>query len=129
MINHTTEIKSIKTPARNAPGRLAIIASGVLAGFMMCALPAHADDADDSQHRTVGTFVDDATITARVKSGLVANDGLSALAIEVETHEGVVQLSGFVNTEDQIEVAEEIAERQKGVRDVENDLILKEDAE
>lgn len=129
MTNHSTEIESLNTPASGMRGWMAIAASGVLAGFMMCALPAHAEDTQDSEHRTVGTFVDDASITARVKSGLVANDGLSALAIEVETHEGVVQLSGFVNTEDQIEVAEEIAERQKGVRDVENDLILKEDAE
>lgn len=129
MTNHSTEIKSLNTPASGMRGWMAIAASGVLAGFMMCALPAHAEDTQDSEHRSVGTFVDDASITARVKSGLVANDGLSALAIEVETHEGVVQLSGFVDTQEQIDVAEEIAERQKGVREVENDLILKEDTE
>lgn len=73
--------------------------------------------------------MDDAAITARVKSGLVSNDGLSALAIEVETHEGVVQLSGFVDTQDQIDTADGIAERQEGVREVRNDLILKQDTE
>lgn len=128
MINRNIDIRS-SSAVRPVSGRIAAIASGVLVGFIAWAVPVHAEDAPKTEHRSVGAFMDDAAVTARVKSGLVANEGLSALAIEVETHEGVVQLSGFVNTQDQIDTAEEIAQRQKGVREVENDLILKEAAE
>ncbi|HEX3035191.1 MAG TPA: BON domain-containing protein [Thermodesulfobacteriota bacterium] len=74
---------------------------------------------------STGEMVDDSVITTKVKSLLVADQGLSAFDIEVETFKGVVQLSGFVDTEEQAEKAAEIAESVEGVRDVKNSLIVK----
>lgn len=124
---HRTRVFRVSNAVLLASG----LASGLIVGAWVLGTTAHAEgaSADSAGHRSVGEFVDDAAITARVKSGLVSNDGLSALAIEVETHEGVVQLSGFVDTPDQIDTADEIAERQEGVREVRNDLILKQDTE
>jgi Predicted periplasmic or secreted lipoprotein len=69
--------------------------------------------------------VDDSVITTKVKSKLLADQGLGGFAIEVETFKGVVQLSGFVDTEEQAEAAEEIAESVDDVIRVENDIIVK----
>lgn len=74
---------------------------------------------------STGEMVDDSVITTKVKSLLVADQGLSAFDIEVETFKGVVQLSGFVDTEEQAEKAVEIAESVDGVRDVKDSLIVK----
>lgn len=74
---------------------------------------------------STGEMVDDSVITTKVKSLLVADQGLSAFDIEVETFKGVVQLSGFVDTEEQAEKAVEIAESVDGVRDVKDSLIIK----
>lgn len=74
---------------------------------------------------STGELVDDSVITTKVKSLLVADQGLSAFDIEVETFKGTVQLSGFVDTEEQAEKAVEIAESVDGVRDVKNSLIIK----
>jgi hyperosmotically inducible protein len=48
---------------------------------------------------SVGGYVDDATVTARVKAKFVADDEVSAMAFGVETLKGVVQLSGFAKSE------------------------------
>jgi hyperosmotically inducible protein len=72
-----------------------------------------------------GEYVDDTVITTKVKSKLVADQGLSGFNIEVETFKGVVQLSGFVDTNEQAQRAEEIAESVGGVREVKNSLIVK----
>jgi hypothetical protein len=74
---------------------------------------------------STGELVDDSVITTKVKSLLVADQGLSAFDIEVETFKGTVQLSGFVDTEEQAEKAVEIAEGVDGVQEVKNSLIVK----
>lgn len=81
--------------------------------------------AGNGGRRSTGTYIDDTAITAKVKSALAADPVVSALDVDVDTSEGRVQLSGFVETEEQSERAEEIAKGIEGVRSVENDIIVK----
>ena len=48
---------------------------------------------------TAGEYIDDATIATKAKAALVDNDTLSGLDINVEVYKGIVQLSGFVDSE------------------------------
>ena len=73
-------------------------------------------------HRSAGGFVDDAAITAKVKTALARAKDVSALDVNVTTYRGVVQLSGFVNNQDEARKAGEVARGVSGVRDVFNDL-------
>lgn len=81
--------------------------------------------ASDPHGRTVGTTVDDAVITSSVKSSLIADDLVDALEIEVDTYRSTVMLSGFVETQNQIERAVEIAKKTGGVQKVVNKLAIK----
>jgi len=72
--------------------------------------------------RTVGTVVDDATITAKVKTALIGNEDTKAHQINVSTREGVVQLSGFVEDGQEKNTAESLARNVTGVRTVDNQL-------
>ncbi len=74
---------------------------------------------------TLGTQVDDAVITSSVKSVLVADDLVKSLDLQVETRKGVVQLSGFVDSQAQIDQAVALTRAVAGVTDVENGVTLK----
>ena len=89
-----------------------------------CAL-AFSACASDPHGRTVGTTVDDAVITSSVKSSLIADDLVDAFEIEVDTYRSTVMLSGFVETQNQIERAVEIAKKTEGVQKVVNKLAIK----
>jgi osmotically-inducible protein OsmY len=76
--------------------------------------------------RTVGRTVDDATITAKVKTEIAKQEGLGeALAINVDTYRSVVLLNGFVDSQDQIDKAMSCARRIGGVTEVKNNLSIK----
>ncbi|MGH8647249.1 MAG: BON domain-containing protein [Gammaproteobacteria bacterium] len=79
----------------------------------------------ESEKSTAVQFIDDATITARVKAALAKDPGASALAISVETTKGTVQLSGSVDSADEKMKAESIARGVDGVKEVENKLAVK----
>jgi hyperosmotically inducible periplasmic protein len=74
---------------------------------------------------STGEYVDDATITTKVKSALLGDGAVKSFEIKVETFKGVVQLSGFVDTPDQKSAAEKDAASVSGVRDVKDDLAVK----
>lgn len=73
----------------------------------------------------VAQFVDDATITAGVKAAIVRDPTLKLSEIDVETEQGIVQLSGFVSSADSVAAAASVARTVKGVKSVRNDLRLK----
>ncbi len=75
--------------------------------------------------QSVGSYVDDATITTQVKAKFADDPTVSAMAISVETLHGVVQLSGFAKTADERAMAERIARGVNGVRSVKNDLSVR----
>ena len=81
--------------------------------------------ASTSKQSSVGEYVDDTVITTKVKSLLAADDFLKSFEISVETYKGVVQLSGFVNSQDAVNKAGEIAGSVQGVASVKNDLNVK----
>lgn len=69
----------------------------------------------------------DARVTEQVKAALATDDTIDARAIEVQTRDGVVQLSGFVNSEDERTAALLRARGAPGVQEVRNDLSIRED--
>lgn len=75
--------------------------------------------------RSTGDYVDDKVIASKVKTELIANEETKARNIEVEVYRGVVQLSGFVETENAKKMAGDIARRVEGVVKVKNDLIVR----
>jgi len=75
--------------------------------------------------RTSGQYVDDSTITAKVKSALIADDRTKAYQIEVKTNMGEVQLGGFVDSPAAKKAAQEVAQTVTGVKSVTNSLDVK----
>jgi osmotically-inducible protein OsmY len=76
---------------------------------------------------SAGEYIDDAVITAKVKAAIAADDKLSAFEINVETLKGVVQLSGFVDTHDEITRAAQVAQKVEGVKSVTTNIQLKDE--
>lgn len=74
---------------------------------------------------SVGAYVDDATITTRVKSRFVENTDVDASAISVETLKGTVMLSGFAKSMREKATAEEIARMVNGVKAVKNEIAIR----
>lgn len=74
---------------------------------------------------TVGTEIDDSVVTTAVKSALLADAEIKSFAFKVETRQGLVQLSGFVESQAQIDRALELVSHVAGVKGVENHVSLK----
>jgi osmotically-inducible protein OsmY len=72
-----------------------------------------------------GEYFDDTVLTARVKAAVFNEPTLKSSEINVETFKGVVQLSGFVNSQADISKAADLARSIKGVKSVKNDMRLK----
>lgn len=94
-----------------------LINIGMIAVFLGCA--------STPTHEGTGEYVDDSVITTKVKTLLAADDFLKSFKISVETFKGTVQLSGFVNSQQAIDKAVQIAHSVKGVTSVKNNLIVK----
>ena len=77
------------------------------------------------EQSTVGQYVDDATITTRVKAKFAEDSTVSAMAIGVETLKGTVQLSGFAKSSAERNRAVEIARTTPGVKAVKNDIAIR----
>lgn len=78
-----------------------------------------------SSKESAGEYLDDSVITTRVKAAIFNEPTLKSSEINVETFKGVVQLSGFVNSQIDINKAVAIARNIKGVTSVQNDMKLK----
>ena len=72
-----------------------------------------------------GEYIDDTVITTKVKAAILNEETLKSAEVNVETFKGVVQLSGFVNSEADIAKAASVARGVKGVTSVKNDMRLK----
>lgn len=81
--------------------------------------------ATDKAATKTATAVEDATITTKVKTAVLAEPGLKTLKIDVDTKNGVVTLAGSVDTAALKERATEIAQGVNGVKSVENNLAVK----
>ena len=74
---------------------------------------------------TVGEYVDDTTVTTRVKAKLAENPTVSAMSISVETLKGTVQLSGFAKSAAERNMAGDLARNTSGVKAVKNDIVIR----
>jgi osmotically-inducible protein OsmY len=95
----------------------ALLATLFLGTVTGCASTASQDSA--------GQYLDDSAITAGVKAAILNDLSLKVAEINVETYQGVVQLSGFVSSADNVATASSVARTVKGVKSVKNDLRLK----
>lgn len=74
---------------------------------------------------TAGEYVDDTAITSKVIAAIVGDSTLKKSEIKVATFQNVVQLSGWVDTNNDINHAGDVARAVKGVRSVRNNLIVR----
>jgi len=74
---------------------------------------------------TVGAYIDDSTLTTRVKAKFAADSTVSLMAINVETLKGEVQLSGFAKNAEERQRAETLARSTSGVAAVRNDIAIR----
>lgn len=81
--------------------------------------------ASTSTKSGTGEYIDDTVITTKVKAAIFNEETLKSAEINVETFKGVVQLSGFVNSDADIAKAASVARSVKGVTSVKNDMRLK----
>ncbi len=96
------------------------------ASLLSCTALVTAGCAHHSNHdRSTGEVIDDSAITTKVKSALLAEKDVNSFDIQVKTFNGIVQLSGFVDSQWQIDKAVQVASAVNGVQDVTNDLIHK----
>jgi osmotically-inducible protein OsmY len=91
--------------------------TALLAFFVGCA-------ATPKQEGT-GEYIDDSVLTTKVKAAVFNEPSLKSAEINVETFKGVVQLSGFVNSQADINRAAEVARGVTGVKSVKNDMRVK----
>ena len=94
-----------------------LICMGLLTAFMGCAAT--------QKHESTGQYVDNSVITTKVKAAIFNEESLKTLQINVKTFKGVVQLSGFVDSEQSVRKAGEVAGRVDGVEAVDNKLVVK----
>jgi osmotically-inducible protein OsmY len=89
----------------------------MIAAFVACA--------STPKQSSTGEYFDDSVITSKIKTQLATDDFLKSFQITVETYHGTVQLSGFVDSQNAIDKAGQIARGVAGVKSVKNDLVVK----
>jgi hyperosmotically inducible periplasmic protein len=101
---------------------ISVAMAAVLAiGFVGCA--------SDDGRRTTGEYIDDKLLTQRVKDALGDNPVYKFPDVKVETFQGTVQLTGFVESSEQKMKAEQIARQVRGAMTVRNSILLKGETE
>ena len=81
--------------------------------------------AGGKRYESTGEYVDDSAITTKVKASILGDSKLKVFQINVKTFKGTVQLSGFVDSSEIANRAVELARTVKGVKMVNNSLIVK----
>lgn len=95
----------------------ALLAALVMATTLGCASTAKSEG--------TGEYVDDTVITAKVKAAILKEPTLKSAEINVETFKGIVQLSGFVRSQANVNTAVVVAKGVSGVVSVKNDMLVK----
>ena len=98
------------------------VLAAVLSAFLVVSVVGCAST---SKQEGTGEYVDDSVITTKVKAAIFNEPGLKSFEINVETFKGEVQLSGFVNSQADINKAVEVARSVKGVVSVKNAMRVK----
>ena len=96
------------------------------AGLALSGCASHRDKAASGESRSAGQVTSDAALTAKVKTALATNAGLGTAAdVNVQSYRGVVQLTGFVPPQEDIQRAADAARKVEGVSRVDNNLQVK----
>lgn len=85
---------------------------------------ADADREMNTHHRTAGQEIDDASITAQIKSSLAVRKSTSAIRTNVTTHDGIVTITGEAKNGAEKDLVTKLAENIDGVRTVHNDMTV-----
>ena len=93
--------------------------------FMIALLAFFVGCAATSTQEGTGEYIDDTVLTTKVKAAVLNEPTLKSAEINVETFKGVVQLSGFVSSQADINKAVAVARSVKGVTSVKNDMRVK----
>lgn len=101
-----------------------VLVAFLLAASLGSALFSGGCAATSTQPST-GQYIDDSSITVKVKAAFVKDPLIKAFDVSVETFKGVVQLSGFVNTAAEKEQAGKVAATINGVTEVKNNIVVK----
>jgi len=101
---------------------------GLILSFgAMTLLPGLTGCATGSRYQqSSGERIDDHGTSSRVKAALADDTQYKYDAVSVETFKGTVQLSGFVNSRDQKNRAGDLARKVVAVREVVNNITVKE---
>jgi hyperosmotically inducible protein len=97
----------------------------VSAVFLSIALVSVVGCASTATKEGTGEYVDDTVLTAKVKTAIFNEPTLKSAEINVETFKGVVQLSGFVSSQGDVNKATSVARGVAGVKSVKNDMRVK----
>ena len=112
-------------PAYDTGVAIRAVAKGVRALAWAAIVAIATGCSTGPQRESLGEYVDDSVTTSKVKSAILADPQLHALEIHVDSYRGVVQLSGFVDSQAVISRASEVVRHVDGVRMVKNDLRAK----
>jgi hyperosmotically inducible protein len=82
-------------------------------------------EAASAKAEDAAAYIDDAAITAKVKGDFLADPSLKVFQIGVTTTDGVVTLSGEVDSQANIDRSQAIASRVENVKSVQNELVVK----
>ncbi len=94
-------------------------------GLMATVLAMSVGCASTATQEGTGEYLDDTWITTRVKAAMFNESSLKSAEINVETFKGDVQLSGFVNSAEDINKAVALVRATPGVKSVKNDMRVK----
>jgi osmotically-inducible protein OsmY len=103
---------------RNTMKTSLVIASLIMGGSLGACAQTQTSE-------STGAYVDDASITTKVKTALLGDVGLKVFDIHVDTHHDVVLLTGAVNSQQMINHAGDVASQVAGVTGVRNDLVVR----
>lgn len=108
-----------------------LITAFALAGALTLPLVAAADDSTKydgttykNDHESMGEYVDDATITTKIKADYAKDKVVSMMKVKVDTDRGVVTLAGTAKSQSEVDQAVAIAKATKGVTSVRNDIVI-----
>ena len=122
---NTPVVNTLRKP-RIANVAMASALAGILAVSLAACGNAEQPAVAEPQASTVGNVIDDTVLTTRVKSALMANPQVNSYDFKVETRKGEVMLSGFVNSQAELNLATAIVQAVDGVKSIQNNVALKD---
>ena len=124
---HASRAPHGRLPSAVSPGAGPSRVRSVSAALLLCLLAALGGCTNyraSEEGRTAGEVTDDTAIHLRVKAGLIAGRDLPGWRIDVDVREGIVVLTGIVDSEEQRARAIGVVRGVPGVKDVEDRLVV-----